>query len=75
MFGIQRKPMQAVTGTESPGSVQRHDLATEKTVERGISLQYSVGTVCALEFLQAEGVSHTVAQRVLSEPARRRNRH
>jgi hypothetical protein len=75
MFGIQRKPMQAVTGAESPGSVQRHDVLTEQAVERGISLQYSVGTLCALEYLRAEGVSHSVAQRVLSEPAQRRNRH
>ncbi|HTD03808.1 hypothetical protein [Undibacterium sp.] len=74
MFGIQRKPMQAIIETESPGSVQRHDMATEKAVERGILLQSSVGTLCALEFLQAEGVSHIVAQRVLSEPTRRRSR-
>jgi len=66
--------MQAVTGTGSPGSVQRHDQATEKTVERGIFLQHSVGTLCALEFLKAEGVNYTVAQRVLSDPARRRSR-
>ncbi|MFZ6645037.1 hypothetical protein ACO0LO_04930 [Undibacterium sp. TJN25] len=75
MFVTQRKPMQAVTGAESPGSVQRHDLAMEQTVERGISLQYSVGTLCALEFLQAEGVNQAVAQRVLAEPTRRRSRH
>ncbi|MES2073441.1 MAG: hypothetical protein V4488_24015 [Pseudomonadota bacterium] len=67
--------MQAITGAESPGSVQRHDLVTANTVERGISLQYSVGTLCALEFLRAEGIDHGIAQRVLSEPTQRRNRH
>jgi hypothetical protein len=52
--------------------VQRRDESTARTVERGIGLQDSVSTMCALEYLHSEGVSHLIAQRVLSHPAKRR---
>jgi len=75
MLGNKRKPMQATTDIESHGIMQRRDLVTERAVDRGISLQYSVGTLCAMEYLKGEGVSQSVAQRVLSEPSQRRHRN
>lgn len=75
MLGIKHKPMQATTEAESHGIVQRRDVLTERAVDRGISLQYSVGTLCAMEYMRAEGVPRSVAQRVLSEPAQRRRRN
>jgi hypothetical protein len=74
MLGIKHKPMHATAEAESHGIAQRRDVVTERAVNRGISLQYSVGTLCAMEYLRAEGVPRSVAQRVLSEPNQRRRR-
>ena len=52
--------------------VQRRNDAMAMTIDRGVGLQNSVGTMCALEYLHSEGVPHQIAQRVLSQPTRRR---
>ncbi|MFZ6654020.1 hypothetical protein [Undibacterium sp. TJN19] len=51
----------------------RTDSATETKVAHGISLQQTVGTACALEYLRAHGVPRQVTQRVLTQPEHRRN--
>lgn len=42
-------------------------------VERGISMQQSSNTMCAVEFLKSRDVGPQVIARVLLEPDRRRN--
>lgn len=53
--------------------VQRRDDSMARTVDRGIGLQKTVGTMCAMEYLHSEGISHLIAQRVLSQPLKRRS--
>jgi hypothetical protein len=53
--------------------VQRRNDAMAMTIDRGVGLQNSVSTMCALEYLHSEGVPHQIAQRVLSLPTRRRS--
>ena len=52
--------------------VQRRNESLAMTIDRGVGLQHSVSTMCALEYLHSEGVPHQIAQRVLSQPTRRR---
>ncbi|MFZ6876578.1 hypothetical protein ACO0LF_31460, partial [Undibacterium sp. Di27W] len=52
--------------------MDRVDSATEAKVEHGLSLQQTVGTACALEYLRAHGVPRQVTQRVLTMPECRR---
>ncbi|MFZ6813419.1 hypothetical protein ACO0K3_03060 [Undibacterium sp. Rencai35W] len=58
--------------TELRFGILRKDRVTEGIVNQGISLQTTFGTLCALEYLQAEGVSPTVSKRVLSDANQRR---
>ncbi len=53
--------------------VQRRNEMMAMTIDRGIGLQHSVSTMCAMEYLHSEGVPHQIAQRVLSQPSRRRS--
>ena len=53
--------------------VQRRNDAMAMTIDRGVGLQNAVSTMCALEYLHSEGVPHQIAQRVLSQPTRRRS--
>ncbi len=57
----------------SSGASARIDSSTENTVEHGIDLQRTVGTICAIEYLLAKGVPHQIARRVLTDPERRRS--
>ena len=52
--------------------VQRRDESMSRAIDRGVGLQHSVSTMCAMEYLHSEGVPHQIAQRVLSNPKRRR---
>lgn len=52
--------------------VQRRNELMSRTIDRGVGLQDSVSTMCALEYLHSEGIPHQIAQRVLSQPAKRR---
>ena len=52
--------------------VQRRNELMSRTINRGVGLQDSVSTMCALEYLHSEGIPHQIAQRVLSQPAKRR---
>ena len=52
--------------------VQRRNELMAQTIDRGVGLQQSVSTMCAFEYLHSEGIPHQIAQRVLSQPARRR---
>jgi hypothetical protein len=52
--------------------VQRRNESLAMTIDRGVGLQHSVSTMCAMEYLHSEGVPHQIAQRVLSQPTRRR---
>ncbi|MCU6435213.1 hypothetical protein LPB67_15660 [Undibacterium sp. Jales W-56] len=59
-------------GTEVRFDILRQDRITEGIVNKGISIQSTFGTLCALEYLQAEGVSPIVSKRVLSDANQRR---
>lgn len=50
----------------------RKDRLHSDIVDKGIVLQGQVGTVCALEYLQAHSIGVDVIQRVLAGPDRRR---
>ena len=52
--------------------VQRRNELMSRTIDRGVGLQDSVSTMCALEYLHSEGIPHQIAQRVLSQPTKRR---
>ena len=72
MLSTQEKTAQGEAYPNVRDVVQRRDELMARTVDRGILLQNSVSTMCGLEYLYSEGVSHVVAQRVLLEPLKRR---
>jgi hypothetical protein len=50
----------------------RVDLARSEIVDRGIEVQASFSTLCAVEYLKSHNISSAVIQRVLLQPAKRR---
>lgn len=50
----------------------RVDLARSEVVDRGIEVQASFSTLCAVEYLKSHNISSAVIQRVLLQPAKRR---
>lgn len=72
MLNTQEAAQQATPYLKVRDVVQRRNEALSRTIDRGVGLQHSVSTMCALEFLHSEGVPHQIAQRVLSNPKRRR---
>jgi hypothetical protein len=73
MLSTQDKTPQSATYLNVRDVVQRRNDAMAMTIDRGVGLQNSVSTMCALEYLHSEGVPHQIAQRVLSQPTRRRS--
>ncbi|HEX5344930.1 MAG TPA: hypothetical protein VFX55_20715 [Duganella sp.] len=51
---------------------QRRDQASSAAVERGITVQASFNTVCAIEYLKSHNVHPNVIERVLLHPEQRR---
>ena len=51
---------------------QRYDEACSAVVERGITVQSSFNTVCAIEYLKSHNVHPKVIERVLLQPDQRR---
>ncbi|WP_229258835.1 hypothetical protein [Duganella flavida] len=51
---------------------QRQDEAGSAVVERGITVQSSFNTVCAIEYLKSHNVHPKVIERVLLHPDQRR---
>ncbi|MYM66876.1 hypothetical protein GTP45_08545 [Pseudoduganella sp. FT55W] len=51
---------------------QRQDLASSAVIERGITVQNSFNTVCAIEYLKSHNVNPKVIERVLLHPDQRR---
>jgi hypothetical protein len=72
-LSTQDKTPQSATYLNVRDVVQRRNDAMAMTIDRGVGLQNSVSTMCALEYLHSEGVPHQIAQRVLSQPTRRRS--
>ena len=52
---------------------ERTDGRRRDIVNRAISVQEASNTVAAIEFLKSHGIAPQVIERVLLEPARRRN--
>jgi len=52
---------------------QRVDLDTGAVVDRGISVQSTFSTLCAIEYLKSHNVGAGVIERVLLHPELRRN--
>jgi len=50
----------------------RHDDASSAVVERGIKVQSSFNTVCAIEYMKSHNVHPRVIERVLLHPEQRR---
>lgn len=50
----------------------RVDLARSEIVDRGIEVQASFSTLCAVEYMKSRNISPHVIQRVLLQPAQRR---
>ncbi|WP_343729684.1 hypothetical protein [Duganella sp.] len=51
---------------------QRHDEHSSAIVERGLTVQSSFNTVCAIEYLKSHNVHPKVIERVLLHPDQRR---
>lgn len=51
---------------------QRQDEASSAVIERGITVQTSFNTVCAIEYLKSHNVNPKVIERVLLHPDQRR---
>jgi hypothetical protein len=73
MLSTQETTLQNTSYLNVRDVVQRRNDAMAMTIDRGVGLQNSVSTMCALEYLHSEGVPHQIAQRVLSQPTRRRS--
>ncbi len=54
---------------------QRHDEQSSAVVDRGISVQSSFNTICAIEYMKSHNVSPQVIERVLLHPEQRRKEH
>ncbi|MCE3261035.1 MAG: hypothetical protein K0R43_114 [Pseudoduganella sp.] len=52
--------------------VPRVDLARSEIVDRGIEVQASFSTLCAVEYMKSHNISSAVIQRVLLQPTKRR---
>lgn len=50
----------------------RHDEACSAIVERGILVQTSFNTICAIEYMKSHNVDPQVIERVLLNPGQRR---
>lgn len=50
----------------------RVDLARSAIVDRGIEVQDSFSTLCAVEYMKSHNVPPQIIQRVLLQPAQRR---
>ena len=50
----------------------RVDAARSEIVERGIEVQASFSTLCAVEYMKSHNISSAIIQRVLLQPAQRR---
>ena len=50
----------------------RVDVARSEIVDRGIEVQASFSTLCAVEYLKSHNVPPNIIQRVLLQPAKRR---
>jgi hypothetical protein len=53
-------------------SQQRTDERSQQIVDRGISVQSSFNTICAVEYLKSHNVNPEVIERVLLRPDLRR---
>jgi hypothetical protein len=51
---------------------QRHDEELSAVVDRGILVQGSFNTICAIEYLKSHNVDPQVIERVLLQPDQRR---
>lgn len=51
---------------------QRQDQESSAVVERGITVQSSFNTVCAIEYMKSHNVDPKVIERVLLHPEQRR---
>jgi len=51
----------------------RVDSARSEIVDRGIEVQASLNTLCAVEYLKSHNIASHIIQRVLLQPERRRS--
>lgn len=58
-----------------PATLQRRDERTSAVVERGITVQSSFNTICAIEYMKSHNVAPQVIERVLWYPEQRRKKH
>lgn len=54
---------------------QRRDEQSSAVVERGIVVQSSFNTICAIEYMKSHNVAPQVIERVLLHPEQRRKEH
>ncbi|HWW70629.1 MAG TPA: hypothetical protein VN089_11860 [Duganella sp.] len=54
---------------------QRHDEQCSAVVDRGIVVQSSFNTICAIEYMKSHNVAPEVIERVLLNPQQRRKEH
>ncbi|WP_342113184.1 hypothetical protein [Pseudoduganella sp. OTU4001] len=51
----------------------RADVARSEIVDRGIEVQASFSTLCAVEYMKSHNIPPAIIQRVLLQPAKRRS--
>ena len=54
---------------------QRHDEQSSAVVDRGLIVQSSFNTICAIEYMKSHNVDPQVIERVLLHPEQRRKDH
>ena len=54
---------------------QRQDERISSVVERGITVQSSFNTICAIEYMKSHNVDPQIIERVLLHPDQRRSAH
>lgn len=54
---------------------QRRDEQSSAVVDRGIIVQSSFNTICAIEYMKSHNVAPQVIERVLLHPEQRRKEH
>ena len=54
---------------------QRRDVRIRAVVERGITVQSSFNTICAIEYMKSHNVAPQIIERVLLHPEQRRSDH
>ncbi|MFZ6771507.1 hypothetical protein ACO0LB_02205 [Undibacterium sp. SXout7W] len=72
MFDANSVPTSYSSSTKNTVDAARLDTLTARHIDTGLVLQATLGTSCAVEYLNGNGVPHQTIVRVLSQPDQHR---